>query len=481
MDPARSQTPAGSSRADTPRVDTPDTSRYTDLPEVYTESNTQSVYAETHSTLPQVAPVEASHKHAPEAINASYAPKPDDPYVETSKGDRRICGLKRTLFFILAAIAAVLVIGAIVGGAVGGTLSKKSSSSTTTSDSTATTTGSVPSATGDSSSGSILQDSKVASANWTDYGGRQHYYVFHQNSSNHLIASFWDSQNRTWASRSISASLKSTGIDLDIIEGTPITANSWEDENNHWNIRVYVLLTGNKIAELYTNFPAPDSLWHMNDLGSRITINTAEGSNLAAWRPNGGNSSWPPTMLMWQDEDQTLVYSTSTAWRNKLNLTTATDSSGLAITSVSKGGNISDIQWRFYYDNSNILTEAIKESGIQDFEFGKKRDEIPSAATTNFAAVCFNLINVLVVDVEEDGGLSARWWDDSTWSSASQPTLKNLPKRMSTTRNFTAIAGHADRGIYSIVNGELHAWKFNADTPLVWTHEGQVNTTLDES
>lgn len=370
MDPARSQTPPGS-----PRADTPDTNRYTDLPEVCTESNTQSVYAETQSTLPQVAPVEASHKHAPEVINAPYVPKPDDIYVETSqgsnKGDRRICGLKRTLFFMLAAITAILIIGAIVGGAVGGTLAKKSSSSpTTTSDSTTTTASSVPSATADSSPSSILQDSRIASANWTDYGGRQHYYVFHQNSSNHLIASFWDGQNKTWVSKSISASLKSSGIDLDIIEGTPITANAWEDEDNHWNIRVYVLLIGNKIAELYTNFAGPDALWHMNDLGSQITINTAKGSNLAAWRPNGGNTSWPPTMLMWQDEDQTLVYSISTRWRHKLNLTTATGSTGLAITSVLKQGDISDIQWRFYYDNSNILTEAVQEPGIQDFEFG---------------------------------------------------------------------------------------------------------------
>lgn len=88
---------------------------------------------------------------------------------------------------------------------------------------------------------------------------------------------------------------------------------------------------------------------------------------------------------------------------------------------------------------------------------------------------------MLVVDVEEDGGLRARWWDNSTWSSATQPTLKNLPDSMSATQNFTAIAGHADRGIYSIVNGEIHTWQFDADTPLVWTHKGQVNTTLDES
>ncbi|KAF7554686.1 hypothetical protein G7Z17_g2695 [Cylindrodendrum hubeiense] len=446
---------------------------YSDLPEVYNEPN---------ANLPEVVPIESSHNHtnATDSLpQLFFTPKADDicPSQPVDKPARSICGLKRSLFFILAAIAAVLIIGAIVGGAVGGTIAKDSSTPTSTSDSTSSaTSSSVPSAT--SSNTSILPSSQLASVTWTDSDDHQHYYVFHQNRSNHIIASLWDSQNKTWDTMSISASLIASGINLDIIEGTPISAIAWSDDDNDWNIRLYVLLTSNSIAELYTTSYDIDSAWSQYTLGSQVTINTGDGSNIAAWRPNGGNATWPPILMMWQDDEQHIAFSTSTDWTNQENLTTATGSTGLAISSLVDPAT-SDILWRFYYDNSNVVQEGIFVPDLSSWQLSSTLGKIPSPYLTNFAAVSFEDVYMLVVDVEDDGGLKTRWWNNSTWSDDNPPTLRDLPDGVSSTEGFTAISGHSDYGMYGIINGELYSWKFDPATPLIWTYKGQVKVTLD--
>lgn len=331
-----------------------------------------------YSDLPEVAPIEVSHRHAtvtdslPEPV---YAPKLDGLPIYSVAGegknpDRKIWGLKRTTFFILVAVAAILIIGAIVGGVVG---SRANNSTTSTSDSASTPTSSTSSATSTStsSSTSILSNSRIASVNWTDSSDQQHYFVFYQNQKNDIIASSWDSQNNTWEARSISASIKSAGDSLDVIEGTPITAVAWSDSENAWNIRVYVLITGNYIAELLTSRPTKDSEWSQSSFGSQVRISPAEGSNIAAWRPNGGNETWPQRLLMWENADQKLIYSSSDNWDDYSPFSTITKSSSLAVTSVSGGGNISNPRWRLYYDNDELLQEGMMEPNFVNPTYSK--------------------------------------------------------------------------------------------------------------
>lgn len=189
-----------------------------------------------YSDLPEVAPIEASYKHAtatdsfPEPV---YVPKLDGLTIHSVAGegknpDRKIWGLKRTTFFILVAVAAIVIIGAIVGGVVG----SRANSTTSTSESATPTSSTSATSTPTPSPISILSNSRIASVNWTD-SNDQHYFVFYQNEKNDLIASSWDSQNKTWEARSISASIKSAGDGLDVIEGTPISAVAWSDSETH--------------------------------------------------------------------------------------------------------------------------------------------------------------------------------------------------------------------------------------------------------
>ncbi|MCJ1441590.1 MAG: hypothetical protein MMC23_002079 [Stictis urceolatum] len=79
-----------------------------------------------------------------EKHTGGYGAPPPSSGQGMSSEPRRMCGMKRRTFFIVAAIAAIVVIGAVVGGAVGATVNKGSSSSNSN-DGIAQTTGSTPS------------------------------------------------------------------------------------------------------------------------------------------------------------------------------------------------------------------------------------------------------------------------------------------------------------------------------------------------
>ncbi|KAH7134478.1 hypothetical protein B0J13DRAFT_677818 [Dactylonectria estremocensis] len=475
------------------------TASFTNLPEVYIDP---------HANAPQVLYIEHRNNHtgSPESYpEALYAPKPDDfrtnytgrdaPFV--GKPDRGICGLKRRVFFILVAVSAFLVIGAIVGGVAGVTLTKKTSSSdsksssspnaTTISTATATissssstaSTTNIPSAT--SNNTSVLPKSGIASVNWTDTAGLSHYYVFHQNRSNDLIASIWDSQGQTWETVSVSASLREWGFDFDLVEGTPISAVAWSDDEAEWNIRVYAVRTGNYLVELKKNLADIDGRWVQKALGSSQWVKTAEGSNIAAWRPNGGEHD-DPIVLLYQNEDQHLAYSTSEDWTDTQSLASipVTNSSGLAISSFAMNGNTSDIAWGFYFDCDNTMRRILVEPDLSTLTIGPNGlGDMSSSSKTNFAAIRVDEVDVIVADTHNDGRVVARWLNQPLWSTPTSPTLKGSPDDIKVSEGFTGIAGNSELRMYGIVNGEIHEWSFVSNEPMEWNYEGQVKTALD--
>lgn len=104
---------------------------------------------------------------------------------------------------------------------------------------------------------------------------------------------------------------------------------------------------------------------------------------------------------------------------------------------------------------------------------------MPSSSLTNFAAVCFDLVYMIVADIHNGGNVVARWWNAAVWSTPTEPTFYDLPRGMNVSGTFTGIAGHADNKMYGIVDAEIHEWSFHTMTPMEWTYSGQVKTTLD--
>lgn len=67
-----------------------------------------------------------------DAIPPYGSPNEKSGMIEVAKPSRkaRICGLRRSIFWIICCAVAILVVGAAVGGGVAASLSKKSATST---------------------------------------------------------------------------------------------------------------------------------------------------------------------------------------------------------------------------------------------------------------------------------------------------------------------------------------------------------------
>ncbi|RSL50323.1 hypothetical protein CEP54_011977 [Fusarium duplospermum] len=452
------------------------TRQYSDLPEAV--SNPDNDLPEPTSTLP------VQHSSLPEAVGETqkdnkefvtdtrdYAPvQPGTPATKL----RRICGLKRKTFFIVAAVL-IIIVGAAVGGGVGATVGKGSSDSAPSSESSATP----------KPSSSIAPSSGLSSANWTDSDGYQHYYVFHQNKKGDIIQSHYHSQNKTWKVRNVSASMESVGTPLSTILGTSISAIAWSDDKSEWNLRLYLLLTNNFLAELSALGPNDDSEWQRE---GTLKGQAGKGSNIAAWRPPDRNSSLI-YLLMYQSPDQKITFKKrrENGWDDPFYSTPATKKSSLGVGSVDlTNEDLDGPQWRFYSDNSNTLQEGSFEDAYNgDWTPNwNTRDlgRLPHSINTNFAVVIFDLRKPLVVNIDGEDGLVARWYDDKTaeWSQPQAPELKDSPKGMSASSNFTAIAGNGDKRLYGLVDGAIHEWTFESKAPLTWNYVGEVNTTLSD-
>ncbi|KAH7126475.1 hypothetical protein B0J13DRAFT_531016 [Dactylonectria estremocensis] len=267
------------------------------------------------------------------------------------------------------------------------------------------------------------------------------------------------------------------------------------------NIRVFVLTTGNIINELEIDHPDKDTPWKRYRPGRGESLVTGNGSNIAAWRLNTGKVDDTPIVVVYQDGDRHLVHALSTNpvandWTKvSMNGLSVAMTSGLAFTSFARDGNVSDIEWRFYIESNSQLMQVFLEPGSSNIDpfafifyswFGKdqKLAVITSAPKTNFAGVCFDLTDLIVANINNNGGVIARWWDASegdNWTSDEIPSIPDTPEGIEISEGFTAISGHGGRRMYGIVSGEIHEWSFESEAPLEWNYKGQVNTTLGGS
>jgi hypothetical protein len=104
-------------------------SPYLDAPEVVPLARMSGKIVVSSSDTPQIAtPSISSGKIMVPSSEALMPPKYNSGggAYPAAFGEKRICGMKRRVFLIVAAVAAVVVIAAIVGGVVGGVNAAKS-------------------------------------------------------------------------------------------------------------------------------------------------------------------------------------------------------------------------------------------------------------------------------------------------------------------------------------------------------------------
>ncbi|KAK4146949.1 uncharacterized protein C8A04DRAFT_34509 [Dichotomopilus funicola] len=424
----------------------------------------------------------------------------------------RIWGMRKRTFVILVIGVALLVVGIALGVGLGVGLKASSDGRTATSsgvpagdsnggssggngnnnnNGTNGNNGNNNSTGGSDPSSTLFHNTSLAATNYTDLSNNIHQYVFFQAANLDLAVSLWDSQNQTWTTLSISRLLASTGLNLDLIPGTPIAAHTYT--NPTFQTRVYFLTKGNSIRELITSEdPSLTTSWRQGFLGSTKLVTAQQGSQLATLRPQCGVSidcqvHYPWLAIAYQGEGGVVAVTRSDDWEPmEIPIGPAPRGSAVGLASVAKGEghNITDVRWSLFYDEEGELQEMHAEGLVKKWTRGVSTGYAPDPARPNIAALSFDLIHMMVISVDPDRDLEIRLWDPdaASWSGLKPPNLLDADDNGAGDSpedpKFDAVAGNSQKRVFGVVNGVVHQWEFFALAPLQWSYRGVVKTSL---
>jgi hypothetical protein len=101
----------------------------------------------------------------------------------------------------------------------------------------------------------------------------------------------------------------------------------------------------------------------------------------------------------------------------------------------------------------------------------------PDPAGPNIASFSYELVNMMIINVDPDGDLEIRTWDTKAWSGLDPPNLIDAEGVPDEPR-FAAVAGTSQRRVFGVVNGTVHQWEFFTLSPRQWAYVGTVPTDL---
>ncbi|KAI0434540.1 hypothetical protein F5Y09DRAFT_295788, partial [Xylaria sp. FL1042] len=197
-----------------------------------------------------------------------------------SKG-ARICGLPRKWFW-LALVAAVLIIIAVVVGAVVGTM-KGHTAVASTGDGEANTSNGTSS--GGSGMAMLYEDTRLASANFTDAYGNENYLVVYQLKEGSIRLSAFNSSNTEWVVSTVINGTK--GVKL----GTSLALDTFYQGSESPDVNLYFQGDGSSTTimsliyksdqNISTTSKAPAKNW--KSVNPVSGFNSMPGSSLAAY------------------------------------------------------------------------------------------------------------------------------------------------------------------------------------------------------
>ncbi|KAH7041371.1 uncharacterized protein B0I36DRAFT_22653 [Microdochium trichocladiopsis] len=444
----------------------PEVSAYSTLPEVDHSANpTAAQYAHyTHAATPEyshpVATGGGGEVYKKEADGGAYAPGAaaaaaagvgagsagaGGAELGAAAGpERRICGVRRKLFWILLAAAVVIVVAA-VGGGVGGALGSRTSSSS-----------------GDPNAGAnpvqppeptdaplaVYPGTRLASSNFTDQYGNDNYMVIYQVNSGALYMSSWNTSVSKWVV-SVVADGKTNAIKLDEIAlGTTISLDTYFDTQSrimhlYWLAPNGVLKSA-RHDELVTNDDAVKaaSKWYKAPASDLYTA--APGSSIVSYGRECLDQSCPVwSYLIWQRADASLQSAGLDPGKQWAALGTAgqgiakaADNTTMAMAIAMarpSGGNNTDTQFRslsiFYREESGVLAQLIWDRRTP--EGGWNGNNLPRGVGPRTAIAAFSTGNndtdssflplgfsVLTADPDADRDeVLLTYFKDGSWTS----------------------------------------------------------------
>lgn len=391
----------------------------------------------------------------------------------TNKG-RRICGLSPRLFFLILGIAILVIIGAIVGGVVG-SRSKKGQSSDSSSSSQDPATG--------EENTTILSTSKLAASNWTDPQGVSHRSVFFQDPANAIIARQWESQNRTWTTRNISALLStSTRGPIAPIPGTSLASASCDRRQaSKYEVHLWFSETFNatdRISWVISNSPTTDPDFWVYEPSGLTTWNNTQLA--AAWQRCARDECPGTFTVAYQGPSGFIRFANSSGWMN------ATDPvvRGNAVSAGASLALLPGSRNETLFDGLTLASQRRPGSmEISAFEGdarwkeydGTLLENLDPAQTVQFAATTMNeWSSALYVSLLRDGSLRAARTDGGNNTSSSEITDITFAGGEQQSTNFSAIAMTTDAMFYGIADGQIWEYAVDEADPRTFTLVGKV-------
>ncbi|RYP35506.1 hypothetical protein DL767_003760 [Monosporascus sp. MG133] len=378
--------------------------------------------------LPEPVNINA-HGDTYKEVNAHDSNTPQAVPVVT---EPRICGLRKKTFWIVLG-AGVLIIAAVVVGVVAGVLAPKSGSEGSTEGTTSSTT--------------LYDNTRLASANFTDEQGNDNYLVVYQLANRALYLSAWNSSHREWivspiidgtTDVSLDDVQAGTGLGLDVYWHNssrrdvhlPVEPARWDGPYSIQNL--YTARAGSALAsyslQCYYCTPGTYSFWQ-----------GPEGWIHGAWRTTESSDGWG---------DITFAQYVSRPDRPVAN-------SSLAVTNVPSINGTPSIDI-FYQSESGVLTHFIFDGDEGYSAVSLPRGDLGTQASIVAFATGYNDTDnpfplgfqVLTVDRDSDTGVHLTYYNYGSWTAGDEVTaLSDCAAR-------ATLAANSDRRIYCVVDGD---------------------------
>lgn len=223
--------------------------------EVDTDAQARNQYAETAHALPEVNQHATEHFNYPEVVGGTTAYKGDidrtppeavfptevsqisESEKATATTQPRICGMKRKVFWGVLIGAIALIIGIVVG-VTAGILTTRRIINNANSNSDGSDASSSDNST------TLLANTNIATANFTDALGNENYLVVYQLNNKAIYMSAWNSSNKEWVvSPIVDGNTNNLGLDS-VRKGTALaldvfayddTVRNHRNKNIVWN------------------------------------------------------------------------------------------------------------------------------------------------------------------------------------------------------------------------------------------------------
>ncbi|KAI1262426.1 hypothetical protein F5Y18DRAFT_429974 [Xylariaceae sp. FL1019] len=417
----------------------------------------QTVYSPDGSQYRYQQPAYAASAYPADASGSEY---PEVVEEKQKAAPAKICGVKRTVFVTILATAILIIVAIAVGAGVGVSQSSKNSSHATSSSGSGSGSGSgdgnndsgsgngngsgnggngTSSANDTATSGvSLLPQTQLATANFTDPYNNNNYMVIYQTNDLSIVMSSFNSSNDKWVVSTIA-----NGTDGGILQGTALSMSTfWTGDTTSPVVNVYYQTDGSTTNVKALSYSSDNNIsttsvvsedgWASVDT---TDVSTMPGSKLASYGKQCDACN-QFAYFYWQDSDGLYgIDDEGMGFQDASNVdngTTPSTNTSLAMTfsgtTVGDEGAITRRSLELFYRSTTSSLVQLRIGNGMNVPNAIGRDIGPQTMITAFSTG-FNQtdsempssigFHVLTIDPEGDDGVQLTYYKDAEWSQSS--------------------------------------------------------------